>query len=49
LNYKGEMPEKQRNFRLDDGVASEGASTAFTDDDPGRVGVPEGYYRVRKN
>jgi hypothetical protein len=34
---------------LDDGVASEGESTSFTDDDAGRVGASDGYYRVREN
>ncbi|MGK0185398.1 MAG: hypothetical protein ACI9R3_001176 [Verrucomicrobiales bacterium] len=33
---------------LDDGVESEGDTTEFTDDDPERVGLGEGYYRVRE-
>ena len=34
-------------IEVDDGVASEGTTTTFTDDDPARIGLPEGYYRVR--
>jgi hypothetical protein len=34
-------------IEVDDGVASEGTTTSFTDDDPARIGLPEGYYRVR--
>ncbi|MGK0185618.1 MAG: hypothetical protein ACI9R3_001396 [Verrucomicrobiales bacterium] len=34
---------------LDDGVVSEGAETAFTDDAPARTGAAIGWYRVRIN
>jgi hypothetical protein len=36
-------------IELDDGVASEGEETSFTDDDPAHLAVPEGWYRVREN
>jgi hypothetical protein len=34
---------------VDDGVASGGTTTSFTDNDPARTGLPQGYYRVRRN
>jgi hypothetical protein len=34
---------------LDDGVASEGDETSWTDPDPARAGLPNGWYRIREN
>ena len=36
-------------IEVDDGVTSEGGETSFTDDDPARISLPQGWYRVRQN
>jgi hypothetical protein len=36
-------------IELDDGVASEGEQTSFTDDDAARLAEPDGWYRIREN
>ncbi|MCB1094728.1 MAG: LamG domain-containing protein [Verrucomicrobiae bacterium] len=35
-------------IELEDGIASEGDETEFTDDDPEHLSLPQGYYRVRR-
>lgn len=48
VEYKADLSELIWQ-ELDDGVQSEGAETAFTDDDPARTGAESGWYRVRQN
>jgi len=36
-------------IELDDGVASEGEATSWTDDDAARIANPDGWYRIREN
>ena len=48
IEYKANLDEDVW-IELDDGVASEGAQTTWTDDDQERLGLANGWYRIRQN